>query len=95
MLGRLICELCLYFPLFLDQAVGMNARFLKIGGPSRGERVCKLNRLLAIEEQLQEQGKLAHHSVFEFPVITVPLPPDGGEEGEATEEEKKETPRKK
>ena len=71
----------------------MNARFLKIGGPSRGERVCKLNRLLAIEEQLQEQGKLAHHSVFEFPVITIPLPPDGGEE--EVEEEKKETPRKK
>ncbi|XP_005113497.2 enolase 4, partial [Aplysia californica] len=30
----------------VDFAVGLNARFLKLGGPSRGERSCKLNRLL-------------------------------------------------
>lgn len=77
-----------------DLAVGMNARFIKLGAPCRGERVAKLNRLLAIEEQLEEQGKLAYHSMFEFPVITIPPPPEpeGGEE--EGQEEVKETPRK-
>ena len=72
----------------------MNARFIKLGAPCRGERVAKLNRLLAIEEQLEEQGKLAYHSTFEFPVITIPQPPEpegGEEEGEG---EVKETQRK-
>uniref|UniRef100_A0A8C0HM59 phosphopyruvate hydratase n=1 Tax=Buteo japonicus TaxID=224669 RepID=A0A8C0HM59_9AVES len=34
------------------QAVGLGARFIKLGGLSRGERVTKYNRLLAIEEEL-------------------------------------------
>lgn len=70
----------------------MNARFLKVGAPCRGERVAKLNRLLAIEEQLRDQEKLAHHSVFEFPVITIPQPPEpegGEEEGEETKDSPK------
>ena len=71
----------------------MNARFLKLGAPCRGERVSKLNRLLAIEEQLKEQGKLAYHSEFEFPVITLPPLAEAGEE--EVQEDKKETPRKK
>ncbi|KFO66227.1 Enolase-like ENO4, partial [Corvus brachyrhynchos] len=36
----------------VDLAVGLGARFLKLGGLSRGERVAKYNRLLAIEEEL-------------------------------------------
>lgn len=76
-----------------DLAVGMNATFLKLGAPCRGERVSKLNRLLAIEEQLKEQGKLAYHSEFEFPVITLPPLAEAGEE--EVQEDKKETPRKK
>ncbi|KFQ17080.1 Enolase-like ENO4, partial [Merops nubicus] len=32
--------------------LGMGARFIKLGGLSRGERVTKYNRLLAIEEEL-------------------------------------------
>ncbi|KFV90778.1 Enolase-like ENO4, partial [Eurypyga helias] len=36
----------------VDLAVGLGASFLKLGGLSRGERVTKYNRLLAIEEEL-------------------------------------------
>ncbi|NXQ24748.1 ENO4 Enolase, partial [Alaudala cheleensis] len=42
----------------VDLAVGLGARFLKLGGLSRGERVAKYNRLLAIEEQLAAKGAL-------------------------------------
>lgn len=35
-----------------DFAVGVSAGQIKIGGPCRGERIAKYNRLLAIEEQL-------------------------------------------
>lgn len=37
----------------VDLAVGLGARFLKIGGPNRGERSCKLNRLLEISRELE------------------------------------------
>ncbi|XP_039927816.1 enolase 4 [Hirundo rustica] len=42
----------------VDLAVGLGARFLKLGGLSRGERVSKYNRLLAIEEELAANGAL-------------------------------------
>ncbi|NWW20684.1 ENO4 Enolase, partial [Falcunculus frontatus] len=42
----------------VDLAVGVGARFLKLGGLSRGERVAKYNRLLAIEEELAANGTL-------------------------------------
>ncbi len=35
-----------------DFAVGVSAEYVKFGAPSRGERVCKYNRLLRIEEGL-------------------------------------------
>jgi len=35
-----------------DFAVGVAAEYVKFGAPSRGERVCKYNRLLRIEERL-------------------------------------------
>jgi len=38
----------------VDLAVGVQADFLKAGAPSRGERVAKYNRLMAIEEQLNK-----------------------------------------
>ncbi|GFS07021.1 enolase-like protein ENO4 [Elysia marginata] len=37
----------------VDFAVGLGARFLKIGGPNRGERSCKLNRLVEISRELE------------------------------------------
>ncbi|GFO28205.1 enolase-like protein eno4 [Plakobranchus ocellatus] len=37
----------------VDFAVGLNARFLKMGGASRGERACKLNRLVQISKELE------------------------------------------
>ncbi|NWZ68210.1 ENO4 Enolase, partial [Acrocephalus arundinaceus] len=42
----------------VDLAVGLGARFLKLGGLCRGERVAKYNRLLAIEEELAANGAL-------------------------------------
>lgn len=37
----------------VDLAVGIGAKFLKIGSPCRGERVAKFNRLLEIEHNLK------------------------------------------
>ncbi|NWS21760.1 ENO4 Enolase, partial [Pachyramphus minor] len=42
----------------VDLAVGLGARFIKLGGLSRGERVTKYNRLLAIEEELAKNRNL-------------------------------------
>ncbi|NXJ63150.1 ENO4 Enolase, partial [Rostratula benghalensis] len=42
----------------VDLAVGLGARFVKLGGLSRGERVTKYNRLLAVEEELARNGTL-------------------------------------
>ena len=72
----------------------MNALFLKVGGPSRGERVSKVNRLLAIEEALQGCGGVAAGVEFVFPKIEVPPAPEP-EEGEAEVPEVKESPKKK
>uniref|UniRef100_A0A663EH13 Enolase 4 n=1 Tax=Aquila chrysaetos chrysaetos TaxID=223781 RepID=A0A663EH13_AQUCH len=41
-----------------EKAVGLGARFIKLGGLSRGERVTKYNRLLAIEEELAKNRTL-------------------------------------
>ncbi|MEJ1270941.1 enolase 4 [Cricetulus griseus] len=41
---------------FRKEAVGLGARFIKLGGLSRGERVTKYNRLLTIEEELIQSG---------------------------------------
>ncbi|MBD3252763.1 phosphopyruvate hydratase [Candidatus Pacearchaeota archaeon] len=35
-----------------DLAVGLNADFIKSGAPARGERTCKYNQLLRIEEEI-------------------------------------------
>lgn len=37
-----------------DFAVGVGAEYCKLGAPARGERIIKYNRLLQIEQQLQE-----------------------------------------
>ena len=39
----------------IDAAVALNIPFVKTGSVSRGERICKFNRLLKIEEQLNEK----------------------------------------
>ncbi|XP_030343642.1 enolase 4 isoform X1 [Strigops habroptila] len=49
----------------VDLAVGLGARFIKLGGLSRGERVTKYNRLLAIEEELAENRTL-REATLEF-----------------------------
>uniref|UniRef100_A0A8C6JA50 Enolase 4 n=1 Tax=Melopsittacus undulatus TaxID=13146 RepID=A0A8C6JA50_MELUD len=50
----------------VDLAVGLGARFIKLGGLSRGERVTKYNRLLAIEEELAENRTLRMKQKFFF-----------------------------
>ncbi|XP_019358437.1 PREDICTED: enolase 4 isoform X2 [Gavialis gangeticus] len=50
----------------VDLAVGLGARFIKLGGLSRGERVTKYNRLLAIEEELAKNGALRSGEYLEF-----------------------------
>ena len=37
----------------VDIAVGIGAKYVKIGSPCRGERVSKFNRLLEIEKHLE------------------------------------------
>ena len=41
-----------------DLAVGLSAGQIKTGAPARSERVCKYNRLLAIEEELGRRATL-------------------------------------
>lgn len=78
-----------------DMAVGMNARFLKIGAPVRGERIALFNRLIQIENQLKLEGRLAFHGENVFPHIVPPPLPEPEEGEEAQGEEKKEEKGKK
>ena len=39
----------------IDAAVALNIPFVKTGSVSRGERICKFNRLLEIEEQIESK----------------------------------------
>ncbi len=41
----------------VDFAVGLNIPFIKTGSMSRGERICKYNRLMEIEERLSKNKK--------------------------------------
>ena len=38
----------------IDAAVALNIPFIKTGSVSRGERICKFNRLLKIEEEINK-----------------------------------------
>nr|XP_028585964.1 enolase 4 isoform X2 [Podarcis muralis] len=67
----------------VDLAVGLRTRFIKLGGLSRGERVAKYNRLLAIEEELGKNGRLGEREDHEFVDYT--------EEEEEEEEEELES----
>lgn len=80
-----------------DFAVGVNARFIKVGAPVRGERTVQINRLLQIEEQLEMKDKLKPLEPNAFPHIAPPPLPEPEEgEGEAqTEEEAKKDGKKK
>lgn len=49
-----------------DLAVGVNAGMIKTGSLSRSERIAKYNRLLRIEEQLQEPGSGKYPGVSAF-----------------------------
>uniref|UniRef100_A0A669PPF5 Enolase 4 n=1 Tax=Phasianus colchicus TaxID=9054 RepID=A0A669PPF5_PHACC len=60
----------------VDLAVGLGARFVKLGGLSRGERVTKYNRLLAIEEELAKNRTLRYDENFEFTDFAEELQPE-------------------
>ena len=49
-----------------DLAVGVNAGMIKTGSLSRSERIAKYNRLLRIEEQLQEPGSGKYPGINAF-----------------------------
>ncbi len=49
-----------------DLAVALNAPLIKTGAPCRGERVCKYNRLLAIEEELGSNALYGPDAVSRF-----------------------------
>ncbi len=44
-----------YDDFIADLSVALNSEFIKAGAPSRGERVAKYNRLLKIEEEIQNK----------------------------------------
>jgi len=49
-----------------DLAVALNTGQIKTGAPSRGERVCKYNRLLRIEEELGLRGVYPQAGAFNY-----------------------------
>ncbi|CAI5774996.1 2-phospho-D-glycerate hydro-lyase [Podarcis lilfordi] len=69
----------------VDLAVGLRTRFIKLGGLSRGERVAKYNRLLAIEEELGKNGRLGDREVHEFVDYTEEEEEEEEEELESTD----------
>lgn len=47
-----------------DLSVATNSGQIKTGAPARGERICKYNQLLRIEEELGDAGKYAGRCAF-------------------------------
>ncbi|XP_069140387.1 enolase 4-like isoform X2 [Argopecten irradians] len=78
-----------------DFAVGVKARFMKVGAPVRGERTAQLNRLLQIEGMLEMSGRLAAQTEYKFPHISPPPLPEPEEGEEEVPAKKEATPRKK
>ncbi|HEC80444.1 MAG TPA: phosphopyruvate hydratase, partial [Firmicutes bacterium] len=49
-----------------DIAVGLNLMQIKTGAPARGERVCKYNNLIRIEEELGDTAIYAGKKIIEM-----------------------------
>ena len=47
-----------------DIAVAVNAGEIKTGAPARTDRICKYNRLLAIEQELGKSANYPGNSIF-------------------------------
>ena len=47
-----------------DLAVGLNLGFIKTGSMCRGERICKYNELMRIEEELGSNAKYLGKDAF-------------------------------
>ncbi|XP_067938081.1 enolase 4-like [Watersipora subatra] len=70
----------------VDVAIACRARFIKLGAPSRGERVSKYNRLIDLDGELGERR--AQWKDLEFPTIPPKLPtplPETDETGDNAE----------
>ena len=67
-------------PITVFQAVAFGSRFIRLGGPVRGEHVCKYRRLQEIEQELEEKGYLDYQEQHAFPVINVTEQEDGENE---------------
>ena len=67
----------------VDVAVASQARFIKLGAPSRGERIAKYNRLIELERTVAE--KKTEWKDLEFPIIP-PKPPTPTPEPETANE---------
>ena len=52
-----------------DLAVGTGAEFIKSGSLSRGERLCKYNRLMKIEQELKYPGEIKVTMIRETRII--------------------------
>lgn len=77
----------------LQQAVGCAAKFMRIGGPCRGERVSKLNRLLQIEAELELNNRLLPRQDHVFTLIKIPKATTDDTEGALLGTEQLETKR--
>ena len=73
----------------------MGAKFLKIGAPCRGERISVLNRLLQIEDLLQDKGMLEQQNEHVYNHIELPPTPEPVETEENTPTPTKKDSKKK
>lgn len=60
------------------------ARFIKLGGPTRLENITKYRRLVRIEKELQQDGRILTQEPHEFPIINVQEETEEQEGQEAT-----------
>ncbi|XP_041369209.1 enolase 4-like isoform X2 [Gigantopelta aegis] len=78
-----------------DFAVGLGAKFLKLGAPCRGERISVLNRLLQTEDLLEEKGMLGSQNEHVYNHIELPPTPEPAETEENTPTPTKKDAKKK
>jgi enolase len=67
-----------------DLAVALGARYVKVGGPRRGDRIAKLNQLVRLAETVEPGGPIAAPTAwrvdrsFQTDARAKPARPDGG-----------------
>ena len=61
------CVLC-FLPV---EAVGLGVAYVRLGGLQGGHRLAKYNRLIAIEEELAQQGTLGRGPLAHCPHLHI------------------------